>query len=333
MDELLRAKCDLLAENREIIRKGFFWSHDLMHMAASVIFTGADRRADVERMKECRKILKAHQGFFSDFRGHIELSVISRMALSDNPERYVEQIAEVYQGLKKGKLFGSEYMALGAMSICERDMAEHTDMIVERTRDLIQGMKQAHPFLTGHEDMAYAALMALSDRSVDSLLTEVEECYEMLKPKFVLHSDAVQSLSQITTLCEGDPKVKCERITALYDALKERGARFGKEYELAALGVFGGFSRDPGAMAETIIEVSDYLKTKKGFGNLIMGKMRRLMFSTLLVAEYYAPESTTGQAAVLGSTLASVIAEEILLMMIVITSTQTSHAASNSSGS
>lgn len=316
MKELLRTGCELLADNKDLIRKSFAWDMDLMSVAGSVIFTGAGKVVDTERMKECQRILKKHEGIFSEFRNNMSIPVLCKMALAEDPEKYLLELMEINGKLSKGKVLGSEYIALTALAIKEEHMAGSVDGIVEKTKQLLKKMTKVHPFLTSEEDMAFAALLAMTDKSVDEIVEEAEECFEYMKKKFPFHNNAVQSLSHVLTLCEGEPAEKCEKACAIYQALLERGVKYGMDYELASLGALVNIDMTPAELASEIAEASEYLKTRKGFGNWGMGSKARAMFAALMAVQAFAPNSVAMDASVLNTSLAIVIAEEICFMII-----------------
>ena len=101
MKELLRAGCELLADNKDLIRKSFAWDMDLMSVAGSVIYTGAGKVADTERMKECQRILKKHEGIFSEFRSNMEIPVLCKMALAGDPDKYLPELIENHVRLRR----------------------------------------------------------------------------------------------------------------------------------------------------------------------------------------------------------------------------------------
>ena len=57
-------------------------------------------------------------------------------------------------------------------------------------------MKEKHPWLTSDEDIPFAAMLAVSDLDTDSLISEMEKNYEILKQKFS-DKNAVQTLSHV----------------------------------------------------------------------------------------------------------------------------------------
>lgn len=314
MRDILRAGCELLADNRDMIHKNFVWNMDMMSITGAVIYTGEGKTADIQRIKECKTILKKHQGVFSEFRQNMEIPVLCKMALSDDPEGYLLKLINTYNVLHQGKIFGSEYMALTAISICDSKCEARVDEIVQKTRDLLKAMAKVHPFLTSEEDMAFAALLAMTNHSIDEIINETEYCFTYMKAKFAFHDNAVQSLSHVLTLCPGTPEEKCRRASAIYDALLTRHITYGKDYELASLGALVNIDMAPEELASEIADASEYLKNRKGFGDWSIGTRTRTMFAALLAAQAYSPTSIAMDASVIGSALAIVIAEEVCMM-------------------
>ncbi len=58
MTENLRNKCELFERNHTAISKKFIFEKPLMSIAAGLIFTGADKEADIEKLRQHRIIAK-----------------------------------------------------------------------------------------------------------------------------------------------------------------------------------------------------------------------------------------------------------------------------------
>ena len=325
MKDILRAGCELLVENRDAIHKNFIWDMEMMSITGSVILTGAGKTADIEKMKECKAILKKHKGAFSEFRQNMETPIICKMSLAEDPEKYLMDLSAVYDKLSKGKIFGSEYLVLTALAICDGKRENRVEDIIAMTKELLKRMSKEHPMLTSDEDMTFAALLIMKGKSLDEIIDETEYCYEYMKKKFTFHGNAVQSLSHVLTLCEGMPEEKCRRASAIYDALLTRKISYGKDYELATLGALVNIDMTPEELADEIADASEYLKTCKGFGDWSIGTKTRTMFAALLAAQAYAPVSIAMDASVIGTSLAMVIAEEACLMVTMMACTTSSN--------
>ena len=98
MNEHIKAKCDLLAENREVFHKAFRWDSDYMALACAALLTDLGIHADTEGLKECWRILKKKKNAFSSFRGYNKLPLITKMYLSDDPQAYISDVADLLEG-------------------------------------------------------------------------------------------------------------------------------------------------------------------------------------------------------------------------------------------
>ena len=173
MTETLRRKCELFSANHTAISKKFMFEKDVMSIAAGLIFTGADQEADIEKMSGCRKILSEHTSFFSEYREDVKLALLSEMSLSDEPEQYIDDVKKVYKKLHKRKLRDNSYMVLAAMLICGLGRQDDADEIVEKHNELMKQMDKLHPILTNSEDISYVILLSLSDRPIDSIISDM----------------------------------------------------------------------------------------------------------------------------------------------------------------
>ncbi|MBR3307511.1 MAG: DUF4003 family protein [Lachnospiraceae bacterium] len=328
MNVTLKAKCELFADNYTLIHNDFKWEYDIMNIVAASIYTNAGMKADIQKMKDCKRILKEKQSIFSDLRGTVELALLAKMAVSSVPENYLDEVINVYGKIKKGKIFTTDYMVLSAMIICDQRKALQAEEIIEKTKKIIKLMKKEHPILTGSEDIPFATLMAMMPTEESKLIADMEECFDVLKKKFPFHKDSVQGLCQVLTLSNMAGEDKCKKASDIFDALKKEGIKYGKSTELAALGALVDVDIDPALMAKEIEEASDLLKKHKGFGNFSLGKETRAMFAALLVAEDHAADKYGSTSTALGGAVAILIAEEIVLMMLMTIAAANSAASS-----
>lgn len=338
MKENVKSKIDLFVENKEILRKGNKFESELMTVASSLVYTSARVKVDIEKFKECRKILKKKAGMFSSFRSTSELMVVSKMAIADNPEKYIDDIQAIYKVLTKGTLSDSGYFILAAMSIYEthkiddrNDLPELVD-IINNQKDLFKKLNKKHPILTSTDDVPFQMLGVLEGKEVDVLFEEIEEGYNYLKKDYKkdkVDSGMAYNLSQVLAASRGDIKEKCDKAMQIYKAFAAHGTKYGKSYEFTSLGALVDIDEDVDKLVEEIIEANEYLEKKKGFGNWSLGATKRLMFAAMLVADEYDKDvNVTGSAALTG-TLATIIAEQVALMMVVILAASAAASSNN----
>ena len=308
MRSSLNNLCNSFIENRDTLKETFFWGSSYIYPVAAAVFVDKRKMAKVEHLEKCHEILKDNTGFFSNFRNYIKLPMVSMMAVSSDPEDKLKKALTVYEMLKQ-HFFSSNYLPLASMTISDFVEPVHYEAVAHRTRRIYDLMKQEHPFLTSGEDSVFAALLALSNTSDEVIVQNTEECYDILKPQF-FSSNAVQSLSHVLALCEGDAEMKCSRAMDLFYKLKDQGFKYGTGYELATLGVLAMLPADLDTIADDTVQVAEYLAGQRGYGILGMTKRQRLMHAGLIVTSDYLDQNTSMQVAAVSSTISLIIAQQ-----------------------
>ena len=332
MNSKIQEMCDRNAQNREIVKKITFGEMELVRSAAASFITLSGKDADPERLKECKALLRKKQGLFSDFRKYSELMIISRLSVQEDPEQYLADAMEVYQIIRDGRLFTSEAMAFAAMSIVDAGIKEEAAAVAGKTKELLAEMKERHPFLVDNNDTAFAALLAMTPKSVSQIMEETEACYEILKDTFPLHKDAEYSLCQVLSIYDGDPREKCEKAMRLYQSFADSGIRYGKGHELAFLGVLSNVQGPDEAIVGDVADACSCLKQHHGFGFFSMDKQTLLMFGSLIAASIRSADET-GTATAVGSAISMAIVQEIMLVLILVSVSAALQSTRSSSGS
>ena len=130
---------------------------------------------------------------------------------------------------------------------------------------------------------------------------------------------------------DGAYKKKCDRTIKIFDAFKEAGTKYGKEYELASLGLLTNIDMDAKDIVAEVIGTAEYLRQKKGFNFWYMTKQTRLMFAAMLVSESLLGDNATASGSVTSSAVARAIAQQTAMFVIIATSTAASVASSSAS--
>ena len=318
MNDLIMKKCELLVNNKNAIHRKFLFENDLMSVVAGLIFTEADKEADIEKMRECRKILRKKTNIFSKLRATVELALLSSMALSEDPEKYINDVTEVYEKFSKLKLVDNTYMVLASMLICDTGGIDDIDDIIAKSDEIMKQMDKKHPFLTSSEDTSFSVLLALSYKDVDTIINDIEEGYSYIKKTYKsgVTSNAVQCLCEVLAVTYGDMKSKCDKVMRIYKAFDERKSPFGKEQEFAAIGTLTDINLSPDELAGEILETDEFLKNQSGFKS--MDKSRRMMYATLLVADVYGKDAAIISNPLISNTLSIITAQRIAKIISII---------------
>ena len=317
MDRQIETRSLNLVENYRILSGRNKMEFPEMVLACAGIFLAAGVTPDMNRLAECKKLLKSKAGIFSNFRGSDELLVRCKMALSADPELYFENLEREYQRIKT--FFSGEQTVLAAMILAEQGSS--VEDLAEKTKQIYKDMKEAHPWLTSENDLPFAALMAVSGRDASSVYAEAEEIYALLGKNLHADKDTRQMLSHILAIRSGSAAEKCEKLCALADGLKAAGHSLGRGSRLAILGILADSTPPTASLVERISETDDFLKQYKPFHGIFgVGKDCRRMFAVQIVHSSLSNEDSLGTSAMVAASVELAIITMILLMIIVSTS-------------
>ncbi len=324
MNPQTESKCLTLVENYRILAAGNKMEFTEMLLACAGIYLAAGREPDLDRIRECKKLLKSKAGLFSNFRGSDELLVRCKMALAPDPERYFESVESAYQRIKT--FFSGEQTVLAAMILAEQGGSED---LAEKTKQIYKEMKDAHPWLTSENDLPFAALMAVSGKDASAVYAEAEEIYAHLNGKLKADKDTLQMLSHVLAIRGGRTENKCEKLCALSDGLKAAGHSLGRGSRLAILGILADSGLPADTLIDRICEADDFLKQYKPFRGLFgVGRDCRRMFAVQMVQASLSEEDSLGASAMLTASVELAIIT-MILMMIIISSTAASRSGSH----
>jgi hypothetical protein len=320
-----RRKIELLARNRELLSKRSAFNHGLMLNMAALILTGADKEADVDKIIECRKILRKNTGLFSSFRGRSEMALISKMALARYPEKYIRDVKEAYTKISKGRFAENSYLITAASALCDQGRADNMDKYIDKFDLLYKKMKKAHPFLTYSDDIPLAMLLSLTDKSVDEIVSDIETGYSYLKNRCRIPagSDPCQAMSEVLAVTGGDMRAKCDKAVRFYYSFYSHKARYSSSHEFGSIATLIDINADTDDLVEEVIEVAEELRHIKGFGFWNIDHKMRLMFAALLVRQAYGDKISS-----VSNTVANAVAEEIVVTMIISEEASAAAAAS-----
>lgn len=328
MNERTLARCKNLIKNKETMKSAFAWEDGLTHLACAGIFINKEQTANEEMLLQCKDILKRNTGIFSNFKSTAKPMIVAMLAANENPQLLMERGLKVHDLLKE-EFMSSVYLPIAAMIIAQyADEARYAEL-AQRTRRIYKQMRAEHPFLTSGEDSTFCALMALLDKPDEVLLGDAEECYKTLKSNF-FSSNAVQSLSHVLAMCDGEPKIKCQRTMELFQKLKEAGHKYGTSYELPTLGVLAMADGNQDEIAAEMAEIDQWLSEQKGFGffSSISAK-QRLMYAGMIAQQDYINDKMMQSAAVNG--VISLIVAQQAAMCAAITASAAATANNNNS--
>lgn len=321
----LEKQCELFTKNRDHMKGNFIWESRMIYPICASLYTEKSLEIDVNKIKEAKDIIREETGLFSNFKGTAFLVLATKLSLEENPREKFQRVKKLYELLKIA-FWGSPYLALTAFALEEKVAEADYEEVVLKTKRVYDKMKEQHLFLTSKEDVSFAALFAMSELKEDEAIEKMERCYELLRGHF-FSANAVQSLSHALAFGEETEEVKCQRLMAIFNRLKDNGCKYGTGIELATLGVLALMTSDVEETIRDILEVNRYLLDSHGFGAFGVGKVQRLMYAVLIVTQVYKKGNGTMEAVFANSITSIMIAEQVALSAAIAASAAASSAS------
>lgn len=279
-------KVQLLINNsKELDKAGGIFTVNSFRKCNALTLTLKDKKADANRINEAIKIIKKNTTLMSNFRGNNLFTTAITISLENDMESSFKELMNIYEKLKSF-FFANQYLILAAIVIFNARNRVNIDDAVKNTREVYEEMRKNHRFLTGHEDISAAAMIATTSTNIEITLNETEECYEALRSSGFSAGNNTQSLSHILPLFNGSAYEKAIRVLKIQNALRDNKVPL-KNYSIPLLGVAAFISDDLNIFAKEVREVSDRLKQENGFGMFALGSTIRNMIATGLVASDY----------------------------------------------
>ena len=283
----LEKLCQDYIANRDAVKNAFRWDNAALHSVCANIFCACGKAADTDRLKECRKIIRANTGFRSKLRSKkVRPMLASMLSLEEKPKDRMALANDYYRMLKR-QFKGTEYLVLTAFLLSDLTDQSLSDETISRGKEIYRLMNQQHRILTNKTDSVFAMLMAFSGKTAEELAGETEACYQALKKKF--SGSGAQTSAQVLSMSGGTPEEKVQRVISLYEALQEAEIKYGHADEAAPLAALSLADTPLSTLAEEIKEVDAFLKTRKGFeGSKESEQAQRAMYAVMIVSDQYA---------------------------------------------
>lgn len=251
MKELLTKLCDKYLLNLGLFTDLCPLERDILYPVCASVFCAADAEFDLAKFKSGMSLIKENPKMLSSFRSTVRPLIASLMSVSGDPGGEMAQYLECYEIMRK-YFTNSEHLALLSMLFTKIVPIEKAEEYIKRGRQIYDRMKREHRILTTKENIAFAVMLAFSEKSDDALIEDMEASYKLLKHRDAKNS--MQSVSHVLAMSDGKPEDKCAKFMELYDTMLQKGKKYGKRYELAMLAAMSIADFDS---SEIICDVSD----------------------------------------------------------------------------
>ena len=295
MKELLETLCDKYLLNLGLFTDLYPLERDILYPVCANVFCAADAEFDLGKFKNSMNIIKDNPKMLSSFRSTVRPLIASWLSVSDDPKGEMERYMTCYEQLRK-YFTNSEHLALLSILLARLLPEDRYEEHIKRGRQIYDRMKKEHRILTTKEDVAFAVMLAFSDKSDDELIADMEASYKLLKHS--ADNNSIQTVSHVLAMAKGAPEDKCAKFSELYGAMLKKGKKYGKHYELAMLAALSITGYDNTEIIGDISDVEAFLTQHKAVWDLSeFGSGEPVSHAFMLLTTAYASDENVIGAA------------------------------------
>lgn len=302
-----------LIELRRQIQRDFGFEQTPQVRLAALTYIIRDKEYEKTKIKDMVKAIRRKKGIkFSAGMMKLLLAVFIDTSMGDF-EIALDKIVTAKKILKDAKYRDGNYLPLCAYSLAVRYETEYemTDASL-RGMEIFKLMRKNHPILTGQDDYMLSLLLASkTEKSIQSVIDDMEECYNALHDAGFHRGNHMQFMSHILTLENNDAKIKAVRTFDLKDVLKAAKVRIGS-YGYGSLALLSMISAHDATAVVKVSELVHELKGQRGYKTAGADELLTAavgVLSTDYVGDHYIEEVTgVTMAAIIEAQNAAIIA-------------------------
>ncbi len=251
------------------------FSNDAVNTATA--FMAENKPVDVEKLIECNALVKRNFKALSGLRLDFCDFIAAKTALSSNPETYIENLKVSYNAFtnKFGRFSSLTVLPAANIATLRGFTSDKCDMVVARAWEIYRLLKANHRLAADYNDIFYCYVLATQTKPVERIVEECEVYYSYAR-RWLSHDGALR-LAEILTVFGKNPE---ESVNKMRSLIKQLGMAHGwHENRILVTAIAAMYDIE----ASEIKEVSDYLFSRKNFGNGKINSSNRLMLASALV--------------------------------------------------
>ncbi len=283
MKDSLVAKTNLIVSNRLSAMDYFEAQKAYNNPVIGYIYASKEKPIDCDRIAKAAQLIVESEGGISVYGGYDLLISATMLSMAKDMPETLAETQKVYEKIVEE--FGeSAYFPILAFYVQQYISTPLQYGIIKRASDIYRGVREEQKLVVSTIGVGYSLFLAMTNRPVETIIREIVEIYRIVKSELPLFT-SLMSLSFALCFTEDDPEDKCADAIEIYNRLSDEDVDYGTNEEIAALGLLAVASKTAEGAIEETLQVDKALRETKGFQNLSLGKARRAMYASLLVAE------------------------------------------------
>ncbi len=285
-------RAERFIENYNVLSAQFKTEDKMILMLGALMYLNSGKQVETTSIIKTREYLRDKTAVFSSFRGINEL-IIAMMANCQSDDRvFIDEVLATYDKLKSSGFKTGSYLPLAAVNVLKNPNKQAIEVVIERMSDIYQKMKQNHFWLTGQDDYVYAAILATTLQSVETISEKTEYYYQMLAENGFSKNNGLQSLSHILAVGDKTSDEMLNDVIMLQKTIKAMSYNI-KHHALPSLAILSMLNDNSEKLANNAVELANYLAKHQGFGDLNIDKNMRFSVAVGIITDYFMDDAST----------------------------------------
>lgn len=261
MNEHLKNTADQMLERYLELEKAFMWEHNLTKHFVALVLTQQNKEVNKETIKNAIEVINANTGIFSNFRGLYRFMLAGLMITeSDSVEGTFNRILQSEQYLKDAGFKQGTHMPIACYALYKSSKEDDPKVMARHAYEIYCNLKSNHPWLTSSDDYSMSVLLAKTEGD----LSRIEDAYDGLNNAGFYKGNELQRLSHILALSNRSIDEVVSECVALKALLKENKLNLSATF-YAALGIITLINIEDPHVSRDWIELSHYLNSQKKY--------------------------------------------------------------------
>lgn len=284
MDEKMIRHCELLTQNRKLMKEAFCWDYDRLHCFCAICYTAREKKVDTQGIKFCQKGI-GNADCLCEIPGReAYFSIAALLSLHENPEKFLMKFEQALKELTNVGFPTTLYLAMAAFIVAESMSSVDFIKAACQADDMYVRLKQEPVFLTIKNNYISAIILSLTGKKSADIMEELRNGYHSLR-KEIRSPAARWNILHILPFGELALDQKCERTMEIYTHMYKKGWHFPMGYEAASLGVLALTNQNVEMLVDGVMETEKRLICLDPFWTKI-GKRFRMMYSAMAYSHY-----------------------------------------------
>jgi hypothetical protein len=286
VDTFVQDRLKRLSENYTVIHQAYRLQVLTQKRLSAFYFAQKDLPVPIDKIRQAEAEIKKTEGVLSPMRGLAFLPLAATLAMEDNA-LLLPRTKTLYQELRT-HFMRSDYLLLAALELAKQADTKNMDETIERMQTLYRTLRGGRLLRVGADDIILIARLALMDEPTDTLIKQVNLCYDALRTALPGGGTLI-GVAQYLVMC-GNASASLLKVSELARRFTEYGFRMTSRNYIRVLALLAHTEKGSHTLVGETVSFYNALKKERGFSGWYAWRYEVLLYIAACIASEGLPE-------------------------------------------